>query len=429
MNWRSRAGITAASVAALLCGSIGAGWAQDAPAVPARFGTHPTYDRLVLDWPSNGGCRVDQQGATATVVFDQAATLDEAQIRRDLARMAAGVTVTQSGGATTLTLQMADGVRLRHFRSGAKVVLDFSRSDAAPASPPPPAPQAASAAPAPVAPSSTSASVSRPWEQLPLSRTAASSPVSPPSPAPAAAAAAIPSERETLEQLRSLSQQLATAPPVRLTPPASKSTAASPSESVPSATAARRGTASAPSKPPAPPSGDEADAVNTPVGRNAAPPERSPAFLDAQAKRTAARIAVADARALGPPVPVRRSEGQGLRFKWPDPVTAAAFTRGPYVFLLFNKKALLDLSAVSKAPPDDLVGDITKVPSEGTAVRLAPPPDTYFAIRAEDNDWVVEMTRRPRTPDAPAEITTQNENDPAAARVRVTMSGGETVVT
>src|SRR5258708_3979394 len=183
MNWRSRAGITAASVAALLCGSIGAGWAQDAPAVPARFGTHPTYDRLVLDWPSNAGYRVDQQGATATVVFDQAATLDEAQIRRDLARMAAGVTVTQSGGATTLTLQMADGVRLRHFRSGAKVVLDFSRSDAAPAGPPPPAPPAARAAPAPVAPSSTSASVSRPREQLPLPRTAPSSPVSPSPPA------------------------------------------------------------------------------------------------------------------------------------------------------------------------------------------------------------------------------------------------------
>src|SRR5258708_22846633 len=99
MHWRGGAGITAASVAALLCGSIGAGWAQAAPAVPARFGTHPTYDRLVLDWPSNVGYRVDQQGATATVVFDQAATLDEAQIRRDLARMAAAVTVTHSGGA------------------------------------------------------------------------------------------------------------------------------------------------------------------------------------------------------------------------------------------------------------------------------------------------------------------------------------------
>lgn len=250
-----------------------------------------------------------------------------------------------------------------------------------------------------------------------------------PSPAPAAAAAGLPGERETLEQLRSLSQQLATAPPVRLTPPASKSTAASPSESVPSATAARRGTASAPSKPPAPPSGDEADAVNTPVGRNATPPERSPAFLDAQAKRTAARIAVADARALGPPVPVRRSEGQGLRFKWPDPVTAAAFARGPYVFLLFNKRAPLDLSAVRTPPPDDLVGEITTVPSEGTALRLAPPPDTYFAMRAEDNDWVVEMTRRPRMPDAPAEVSTRNETDPAAARVQVTLRGGESVVT
>ncbi|HTO65609.1 MAG TPA: hypothetical protein VMM15_30645 [Bradyrhizobium sp.] len=143
----------------------------------------------------------------------------------------------------------------------------------------------------------------------------------------------------------------------------------------------------------------------------------------------AARIAAADVKALGTPVPVVRAEGQGLRFKWPDPVTAAAFTRGPYVFLLFNKRANLDLSAARKAADDDLVGDIATVPSEGTAIRLSPPPNTYFAMRAEDNDWVIEMTRRPRVPDAPAEITTRNETDPTAARVQVALRGGESVVT
>src|SRR5258708_3753566 len=284
----------------------------------------------------------------------------------------------RAAGPPPFTLPRPLGARRRPSPRGGRAAPAFPprapppraagpRPPPAPAGPAPPA--SAPPPPTPAAPATPAGSARR------STGTGDAAAVAPtPSPAPAAAAAGLPGERETLEQLRSLSQQLATAPPVRLTPPASKSTAASPSESVPSATAARRGTASAPSKPPAPPSGDEADAVNTPAGRNATPPERSPAFLDAQAKRTAARIAVADARALGPPVPVRRSEGQGLRFKWPDPVTAAAFARGPYVFLLFNKRAPLDLSAVRTPPPDDLVGEITTVPSEGTARRLAPPP-------------------------------------------------------
>ncbi len=123
-----------------------------------------------------------------------------------------------------------------------------------------------------------------------------------------------------------------------------------------------------------------------------------------------------------------RSEGQGLRFKWPDPVTAAAFTRGPYVFLIFNKRAPLDLTALRTPPPDDLVGEVTQIPSEGSALRLTPPVNTFYAIRSEGNDWVVEMTRRPRRPDVPALVETRNENDPVAARVLVTLRGGQAVM-
>jgi hypothetical protein len=169
-------------------------------------------------------------------------------------------------------------------------------------------------------------------------------------------------------------------------------------------------------------------AGSTAAVQRAAPPERTAAFQEAQAKRTAQRISAAETRALGPPIPVVRSEGQGLRFKWPDPVTAAVFARGPYVFLLFNKRANLDLSAVRSPPADDLVGTITSVTSDGTALRLAPPSGTYFAVRAEGNDWVIEMTRRPRTPDVQIQIATKSEGDPTAARVMANLRGGEAVV-
>ena len=430
---RYQAGIAAVWLSVLASGLAGSAWGQTAPvSVPVRFGGHPTYDRLVFDWPTEVPYRVDEQGTTASITFDQPATFDAAQIKRDLAKIAPDVSVSASGNATTLTFQLDSGVHLRHFRSGAKVVLDFSRTETAP---PPPSAAAAQTAASGSAPGRTPL----PWERLPLApaggsasardTTAGASPASSTAPTPSAPASAgatrapaasaapqaptpLPSEAEALAQVREQAKQLATAPPVRLSPPP----AASPRSPQPAA--APRPAAGTPGTPASPATEPQAAAAG----------ERSQAFRDAQARRQQVKLAAAERRDLGPPVPVVRSEGQGLRFKWPDPVTAAAFSRGPYVFLLFNKRALLDLSAVKAPPPDDLVGQITPVDSEGTAVRLLPPPNTYFAMRAEDNDWVVEMTRRPRLPDSPADVTTVNENDPAQARVRVALRGGEAVV-
>lgn len=243
---------------------------------------------------------------------------------------------------------------------------------------------------------------------------------------PAEQAAAVASVREQaaqeaqlVEQTRALAQQIpaspvATAAPTRLVPP--------PGTLAPTPPAPR----AAGGGPPSPPTPPAAAGESRPPSPSQA--ERSAAFEEARARRTASRVAAADRRALGPPVPVVRAEGHGLRFKWGDPVTAAAFTRGPYVFLVFNKRAPLDLSAVRQPPPEDLVGDIAEVPSDGTTLRLMPPAGTYYAIRAEGNDWVVEMTRRPRRPDSPSEVTTRNENDPATARVLVSLRGGESVL-
>ena len=420
-----QAGIAAVGLSILASGMSGFALGQTASppsSVPVRFGGHPTYDRLVFDWPAEVPYRVDDQGTTASITFEQSATFDAAQIKRDLAKVAPGVSVTTSANSTTLTFQLDSGVHLRHFRSGAKVVLDFSRTETAP--PPPSAAAAQTAASA-----GTAGRAPLPWEKLPLAPAAGVPPEREPaapaaSTAPAAPTSAssgasrtraastaasqaptpLPSEPEALAQVREQAKQLATAPPVRLAPPPS-----------------------AVSPPPAPAAAAPATPGAAPQG-TARAADRSQAFREAQARRQETKLAAAERRDLGPPVPVVRSEGQGLRFKWSDPVTAAAFTRGPYVFLLFNKRALLDLSAVKTPPPDDLVGQITSVDSEGTAVRLLPPPNTYFAMRAEDNDWVIEMTRRPRLPDAPADVATVNENDPAQARVRVALRGGEAVV-
>ncbi len=482
--WRAQA-FAAVVIASVLAGNGGPlavvpSFAQSpgspATSVPVRFGSHPTYDRLVFDFPDSVGYRVEQQGAAVTLVFDSATPVNESQLVSGLSKVASGVSVVRDGSATRVSLQMGEGLRLRHFRSGPRVVVDFSRTDTpqtAEASPPPPA--------RPIAPA-PAGSGARPWEQLPLAApsaampppaalttsapvaarpsetapamppwvqgTAALAPAPPPTMPQAAAPAIAPSsstaapspstprpartltpaeqaealaavrdqanqENQVTEQMRAQSRELQAPPPPAAT--------AAPTRLTPPGPAASRETAAATPAAPADPSRPAASAVT--------PAERSAAFEEARARRTAERVAAADARSLGPAVPVVRSEGQGLRFKWPDPVTAAAFTRGPYVFLVFNKRAPLDLSAVRIPPPDDLVGEIRQIPSDGSTLRLTPPPNTYYAIRGEGHDWVVEMTRRPRRPDVPAIVGTKNESDPQSARVTVMLRGGQAVMT
>jgi tetratricopeptide (TPR) repeat protein len=305
---------------------------------------------------------------------------------------------------------------------------------------PAPAPAIRQAAPTPTAAEPRAGDVTAPpWRQA-TSPQSAEPAASVPSALPPAAGAArsasraasapstpaepLPSEAQVLDDVRAQAQQLATAPPVRLVPAAPPSTPSSSVASAPRAPTAAPAASTSPTRP-----ASDAASPGTPAPNTAAAvPERSAAFIEAQAKRTAQRIAAADTRSLGPAVPVIRSEGQGLRFKWPDPVTAAAFTRGPYVFLIFNKRAPLDLAGIRTAPADDLVGGVTTVPSEGTAVRLTPPPGTFFAMRAEGNEWIIEMTRRPRVPDVPTRIMTRNEGEPATARVMVALRGGEAVL-
>jgi tetratricopeptide (TPR) repeat protein len=472
------AGLFAMSGGTLIASAVAQSSAPTTGNVPVRFGSHATYDRLVFDFPDGVGYRVEQQGPAVTLVFDNAGPLNESQLTSGLSKVASGVSVARDGATTRVSLQMGEGLRLRHFRSGPRVVIDFSRSDTPqPAEATPPA-----EAPRPVAAAPTVAAGARPWERLPLAAPAAgpaaasvpapvprpaetaaaptlpvsTAPAMPPwvqgstalapapaAPAPAAAATATTSrpataatrpapamspaeqaealaavraqttqENQITEQVRAQSRELqappvATAAPTRLAPGAPSAAAPSPP---------RDGAAAATAAP------DPARPAATPT------PERSAAFEEARNRRTAERIAAADARSLGPPVPVVRSEGQGLRFKWPDPVTAAAFTRGPYVFLVFNKRAPLDLTALRSAPADDLVGEVRQIPSDGATLRLLPPPNTHYAIRSEGHEWVVEMTRRPRRPDVPATITTKNENDPQAARVLVTLRGGQAVI-
>ncbi|MBI3451783.1 MAG: hypothetical protein HY057_02920 [Rhodospirillales bacterium] len=189
--------------------------AQEAPSLPVRFGVHPTYERMVFDWTQPVEYRVVEKGNSVTLSFDKPARIDEPAVLAGLGRVATGVGIEGAATQLSLTMALTDGVRLRHFRAGTKVVLDFSRAAtpdkppvdkpttektaaekpvAKPAEPkpaatkatmPPPPPPAATekmAAAAPAAPSPSTPSLSTP--SMPA---AAASPTAPPTVIPAAA--------------------------------------------------------------------------------------------------------------------------------------------------------------------------------------------------------------------------------------------------
>src|SRR5262245_15167679 len=91
--------------------------------VHVRLRAHPTYDRLVFDFPDGVGYRVEQQGAAVTLVFDNAGAISESQLMAGLSRVASGINIARDGTTTRVSLQMGEGLRLRHFRSGPRVVL------------------------------------------------------------------------------------------------------------------------------------------------------------------------------------------------------------------------------------------------------------------------------------------------------------------
>ncbi|AUG52017.1 hypothetical protein [Thalassospira marina] len=96
---------------------------QNVPGLEIRVGRHPTFYRLVFDWPKNVNYQVTGPDGQKSIVFDSPARIDDVATSRRLPR---GVTLTQTG-TTPLGVQIAtDPARsLRHFRSGTKVVVDI----------------------------------------------------------------------------------------------------------------------------------------------------------------------------------------------------------------------------------------------------------------------------------------------------------------
>lgn len=137
------------------CLSASLGLAQEP--VRLRFGTHPTFQRMVIDWPKPVGYLVEHSDRAATFVFDAPAAFRDEQIAAGLGQAANGTSTATHGQESRITLHLPEGIELRHFRADAKVVIDLMHGGRVPAKEP--------------AVPGTSAGT-RPWEKPPLPRAA-----------------------------------------------------------------------------------------------------------------------------------------------------------------------------------------------------------------------------------------------------------------
>jgi len=105
--------------------------AATAPELEIRVGRHPTFYRLVFDWPTRTDYVLNGDQGNQILAFTSPARIDATGVTR---RLPEGVTLRQSA-TDPLSVEIATNPprALRHFRSGNKVVVDLMGVEGDPA--------------------------------------------------------------------------------------------------------------------------------------------------------------------------------------------------------------------------------------------------------------------------------------------------------
>lgn len=360
----------------------------DAPALSVRVGTHPTYSRIVFDWPSAPTYTATQEARAVTVDFAQAATIDVAALQ---ARLPAGIQVAaseQAGPRTRIIFAVPDGASIRHFPLEEKVVVDVlasvsQRSTAVAALDP-------SLLPAPLeAPPSTTEAPASPAEAL--------------EPVPGPEAPVVPSEATAEEQDQALANALESGTVEFERAP----------RNLPDPGAAENG------------GQEEGPQAEAPVEDNAQQAEQ-PLVSDGTdtvgpSEEVAASTAEAPAAGTDPaPAPdatvnedatdqaaeeETRQEAQAgpalvtYRFQWSEDVGAAVFRRADNVWIIFDAAAPLELSPL-RIEGSPIIERLDQLPIGNATVLRAAIPDRRIAASARRDgfNWIIEFRRADQEP-------------------------------
>ncbi|MBS7812625.1 tetratricopeptide repeat protein [Roseococcus pinisoli] len=311
----------------LLCLLLGllAGTAAAQERVGVRTGDHPGFGRIVFDWAAPPRYQVQVQDDRVLLRFRTIEPVDLSGAHR-LPRNLLAV----SRGDGVIELQMAPGARLRHFRNGPKVALDFL-------DPPYPQSERRAAAPARVAP-----------------------PVMAGVPAPPAVPELSPPAPAVVEE-----QAIPNAPP---------SPQPEPAEAIST-------------KPAEGPSPHQSPVEEAAV---AAPPQSFPVLpVQDHVPPTSTRVSLADPAPIR--ARLQREEGQQpiLRIPAGAGVGAAALRRGDHALVILDADRPVDLGQAlrSSAFPEIRMQRL----AGGTLITWKLPADERLLLRREGQDWSVQQ--------------------------------------
>jgi len=329
-------------------------FAQQAPAVGLRVGSHPTYGRVVMDWPEAVPYRAEEAGNRLILRFDAPARYDLSGALR-LPKNVESLSAIEGG----IVLQALPGTRFRHYSLGNRVVIDVLDGAEASTTAPP-------------------AGAGSPPASLTVPPTAQAETAPPPAaPArPAAAPPAAPAARPP-----------PTAPPPReAAPPSSQAaTASAPAPSAADVSRPGPGANTGASPQVVPASIPPTPAVTPPS------PAATPQTATAQTQPDpAARPLVV--------VPPRRTtpvgllaEGRAISLDLGADTSAAVFRHGDWVVAVFDRPEALELSQLQGSAI--FLGMETRQTGDATILQMRLAPPGTLRPRREGNAWVIEAFR------------------------------------
>jgi len=333
-----------------------------AAAVRLRAGEHPTYTRLVFDWPERVDFAVNTEGQQTSVRFERNAPIDIGRLAQFPPRGISGLAVRSEGAASVVSFTMPEGASIKSWRDGAKVVLDVTRApDAKPADAKPaeakPAAEPARQAQPPAQPAAPAQAPQRPAAQAAPAPAAAQSPAAPAAQTPAAP------------------------PQPAVQPPAAQSPGVQPRAAQANSPPAGAPVAPQSSAPAAPGSG------GVPLAAPVAGVGTAPlgTFMPAPATD----------RLTGPPlVPSVDSTRTGplLNFPWTRPVAASAFLRNGMLWIVFDRDAVVDLRPITTRDWGGAINGIEQLPVPGiTVLRLSVPSSTTATFARRNAGWQINI--------------------------------------
>ena len=356
--------------------------ADGLPAVAVRIGRHPTYNRVVFDWPKAVKFSFDVDNDQARLSFARGARFDRQGLRRKLPAEVKLLDVAADKSDREFVFALPAELQPKAFTAGTKVVVDFPTAAAAvTAKPVSPVVKTKAKPKIKTVAAAPKATVKKTKQPAVVAET---TPNPPPETKPAAAGATTASSA---------------APP----------TTASAVQVAPRPQAAAKETqtismTAVDSSQPKPAVGKVVKP--SPAVGNSNTPTTDPS----RAAKNSMFNVLPERLISGPSLPVTSQINDGLlsiRFEWSELVPAAVFVRAGYLWVVFDQSVRFDFSKF--AVEDNLrIGRVEQIPGvAGSALRVELVPGVDPRVWRDGLAWVVELQPQEILPQVPLTITTQ----------------------